>query len=77
MIEYTTEKGPGTSFRFEVRNPPAVGTMLDAGPIFGAVRFDGMHGTGMLICTDDNGMQGMFFPHQIKGLAAKGLDDGN
>ena len=65
-MEYTTEHGPRGGIRFDVRNPPEIGTklVLDDARI---VTFDGIGIAGMLECTDCTGSQHLLFPGQIAG----------
>ena len=69
-MEYTTEHNGRGGFRFEINNPPPAGTklILNHG---GVVTFDEIGLAGMLACTDCNGSQQLYFPHQIQGPFAQ------
>jgi hypothetical protein len=66
-LQFTTVKGAGQSFRFEVRNPPPVGSLfrLSDGRV---MTFQRIGMAGMLQCVDEQGSEQLIFPHQICGV---------
>jgi hypothetical protein len=65
-MDYKTHHNGQGGVRFEVCNPPAVGTNLlltDAR----VMTYQGQGPAGMLLCTDFEGAEQLLFPHQIAG----------
>lgn len=70
-MDYSTLIGSKGGFAFDVKNPPAPKTKLVLTDKQ-VVTFDEMGPAGMLVCTDRQNAQQLFFPFQVAAFAAVG-----